>query len=192
MPNAHFCRSRPAAPRRDRRWNAVREPVSERGRRAPRHVAREVPPLLWQPTPELIESSGMTAYTRWLDAERGLSFASYHDLWAWSVADIDAFWGRSGTTSGSRRPSPMLACSASGRCPAPVVPRSGALLCRAHLPSSRPGRRRRDPRVGVASAGRDEAGGQLAQLTAGIATGLRRLGVGRVTGSPPTCRTSPR
>src|SRR5205085_11066438 len=31
-------------------------------------------------------------YTRWLAATRGLRFDGYHDLWAWSVADVEAFW----------------------------------------------------------------------------------------------------
>ena len=29
---------------------------------------------------------------RWLEAERGLSFDSYEDLWRWSVEDLDGFW----------------------------------------------------------------------------------------------------
>ena len=30
---------------------------------------------------------------RWLEAERGLSFTGYHDLWEWSVTDLEGFWG---------------------------------------------------------------------------------------------------
>jgi acetoacetyl-CoA synthetase len=48
--------------------------------------------LLWEPTAEVIERTTMTAYTRWLAAERGLHFDGYHDLWRWSVDDIEAFW----------------------------------------------------------------------------------------------------
>ena len=29
---------------------------------------------------------------RWLADTRGLSLTSYHDLWRWSVSDLDAFW----------------------------------------------------------------------------------------------------
>src|SRR4051794_21374862 len=29
---------------------------------------------------------------RWLRAERGLSFDDYHQLWQWSVDDLDGFW----------------------------------------------------------------------------------------------------
>jgi acetoacetyl-CoA synthetase len=31
-------------------------------------------------------------YQNWLRDQRGLSFANYHELWRWSVTDLDAFW----------------------------------------------------------------------------------------------------
>ena len=31
-------------------------------------------------------------YQHWLRDTRGLSFGSYHDLWRWSVTDLDGFW----------------------------------------------------------------------------------------------------
>ena len=49
--------------------------------------------ILWEPTEAFKEQSALTRYMRWLERERGLHFASYADLWAWSVADLDAFWG---------------------------------------------------------------------------------------------------
>ena len=48
--------------------------------------------LLWEPSAEAIERTTMTAYARWLQKERGLRFDGYHDLWQWSVDDIEAFW----------------------------------------------------------------------------------------------------
>ena len=48
--------------------------------------------LLWEPTAEAIERTTMTAYARWLQKERGLRFDGYHELWQWSVDDIEAFW----------------------------------------------------------------------------------------------------
>jgi acetoacetyl-CoA synthetase len=50
------------------------------------------PPLLWSPPEDLVETSTMTRFMRWLDAERGLTFDSYDELWRWSVDDIEAFW----------------------------------------------------------------------------------------------------
>jgi acetoacetyl-CoA synthetase len=48
--------------------------------------------LLWTPGPERAEGSNLAAFTRWLGAERGLRFAGYHELWRWSVTDLEAFW----------------------------------------------------------------------------------------------------
>ncbi|HFC12509.1 MAG TPA: acetoacetate--CoA ligase, partial [Anaerolineae bacterium] len=48
--------------------------------------------LLWQPSESDIEKANLTAYMRWLRAERGLDFADYPALWHWSVTEIEAFW----------------------------------------------------------------------------------------------------
>jgi len=47
-----------------------------------------MPTKLWEPPQELVESSTMTRYMRWLD--RG--FTTYDELWRFSVEDLDAFW----------------------------------------------------------------------------------------------------
>ena len=48
---------------------------------------------LWEPSAEAVEDSNMTAYMRWLEAERDLSFGGdYGRLWDWSVADVETFW----------------------------------------------------------------------------------------------------
>ena len=47
---------------------------------------------LWEPTPDALESSRLTAYMEWLAAERGLRFDGYPELWQWSVDDPDSFW----------------------------------------------------------------------------------------------------
>jgi acetoacetyl-CoA synthetase len=48
--------------------------------------------LLWTPSPERVDKAYLTAFTRWLATERGKSFASYADLWQWSVDDLEGFW----------------------------------------------------------------------------------------------------
>ncbi len=49
--------------------------------------------LLWEPSAETVERSNMTAYMRWLEAERGLSFeGDYHALWRWSTDSLEDFW----------------------------------------------------------------------------------------------------
>jgi acetoacetyl-CoA synthetase len=47
---------------------------------------------LWEPSAGLVERARMTAFMRWLEAERGLGFDGYHDLWRWSVDDLEGFW----------------------------------------------------------------------------------------------------
>jgi acetoacetyl-CoA synthetase len=47
---------------------------------------------LWEPPAELVERARMTEYMRWLQAERGLRFEGYHELWRWSVEDLEGFW----------------------------------------------------------------------------------------------------
>ena len=48
--------------------------------------------LLWTPSPERVNKAQLTAFTRWLAKERGKSFATYADLWQWSVDDLEGFW----------------------------------------------------------------------------------------------------
>ncbi|HEV7400501.1 MAG TPA: AMP-binding protein, partial [Solirubrobacterales bacterium] len=50
------------------------------------------PEKLWDPPAELVERARLTEYMRWLEAERGLSFADYDGLWRWSVDDLEGFW----------------------------------------------------------------------------------------------------
>ncbi len=50
------------------------------------------PEKLWEPSAELVERSRLREYMGWLEAERGLSFADYDELWRWSVDDLEGFW----------------------------------------------------------------------------------------------------
>ncbi len=51
------------------------------------------PQPLWTPSRERIERATLTRYARWLEQTRGLSFDSYAELWRWSVAELEQFWG---------------------------------------------------------------------------------------------------
>jgi acetoacetyl-CoA synthetase len=55
-------------------------------------VSAAAPEKLWEPAAELVERARMTEYMRWLAAERGLDFDGYHELWRWSVTDLEGFW----------------------------------------------------------------------------------------------------
>ena len=47
---------------------------------------------IWEPSPERVERANITRYLHWLRDRRGLRFASYDELWRWSVEDLDGFW----------------------------------------------------------------------------------------------------
>ena len=48
--------------------------------------------LLWEPSEELKENSNIARYMRWLEENKGLFFEGYHELWEWSVSDLEEFW----------------------------------------------------------------------------------------------------
>mgnify|MGYP000858731472 CR=1 FL=1 len=47
---------------------------------------------LWKPSKGLREQSNLKKYIDWLFVKKGLYFRSYHDLWEWSVTDLEDFW----------------------------------------------------------------------------------------------------
>ncbi|HTY50738.1 MAG TPA: AMP-binding protein, partial [Steroidobacteraceae bacterium] len=49
--------------------------------------------LLWTPGPERVADSNLVHYMRWLAEHGRPEFRDYHDLWYWSINDLEAFWG---------------------------------------------------------------------------------------------------
>ena len=135
--------------------------------------------LLWEPSAELVERSRLVEFMRWLEAERGLSFGGYAELWQWSVDDLDAFWDAIWDFFGLQ---------ADGE--------RGAVLASREMPGARwfPGTRlnyaehvfagKDDEEVAILHASElrelDElTWGELRQQVAAAAAGLRALGVER-------------
>ena len=50
------------------------------------------PPILWQPDEARVERATLTRYARWLAERHGVETEGYHDLWQWSVNDLEGFW----------------------------------------------------------------------------------------------------
>ena len=48
--------------------------------------------LLWEPSKEQQDKSRLKQFMKWLEETRGLSFATYDELWNWSVTSIEGFW----------------------------------------------------------------------------------------------------
>lgn len=57
-----------------------------------RSTASDPGELLWEPSRERIDSSRLTAYTKWLEERTGQSFDDYEELWSWSTENIEEFW----------------------------------------------------------------------------------------------------
>ena len=47
---------------------------------------------IWNPSEQQIKESNLTEYIEWLNEEKDLTFNNYHDLWEWSVDNIEVFW----------------------------------------------------------------------------------------------------
>ena len=74
--------------------------------------AGAAPPPLWPLAPEARERARIGRYLAWLEAERGLTFADYDELWRWSISDLDGFWTSIWEyfdVSGGPAPRPVLA-----------------------------------------------------------------------------------
>jgi acetoacetyl-CoA synthetase len=50
------------------------------------------PPVLWKPSEEQARHAVLMRYMSWLRERRSLDFASYDELWRWSVEDLEGFW----------------------------------------------------------------------------------------------------
>jgi acetoacetyl-CoA synthetase len=55
-------------------------------------VSGAAPEKLWEPPAELVERSRLREFMHWLQVEHGLGFATYDELWQWSVDELEAFW----------------------------------------------------------------------------------------------------
>jgi acetoacetyl-CoA synthetase len=49
--------------------------------------------VLWTPPADARDRFELGRYMNWLASERGLDFPDYQALHAWSISDLDAFWG---------------------------------------------------------------------------------------------------
>ncbi len=134
--------------------------------------------VLHTPQPRDVERAHITRYLAWLRSNRALDFASYDELWRWSVTDLEGFW-----TSivdffdvrFTRAPDRILS---SRSMPGARWFEGAALNYVDHV------FRWPDERLAVLACGEDGpvhtiTYGELRLRTAAMAEGLRRLGVGR-------------
>jgi acetoacetyl-CoA synthetase len=142
--------------------------------------------VLWAPPADIREHTRIGHYLRWLEEHRGLTFAGYHDLWEWSVTDLDGFWtsiweyfevGPPVTPASSPAPVPALAERAMPGArwfPTATLNYAGHMLREAGA----------DDRLAVLARSQtrgpvDLTAGDLRRQVARARAGLARLGVGR-------------
>lgn len=133
--------------------------------------------LLWEPSERWLSRAKVSGYLAWLAREKGLTFSSYDEAWQWSVTDLAGFWESVWEyfrVPGARGEGPV---------------RQGEMPDVAWFPGSslnyaRQALSRRDEHPAVVF--RSESGdartltyAELADRVGRVATGLRRLGVGR-------------
>jgi len=134
--------------------------------------------LLWKPTAESTAATGIARYLGWLRTEKHREFTDYASLWEWSVSDLEGFWGSLWEYFGVIAHAPHEAVLGSRTMPGATWFPGATLNYAEHA------LQRRDDRPAVIAASEV---GEVTQITfaelydqvAAVATGLRRLGVGR-------------
>ncbi|PJW20475.1 acetoacetate--CoA ligase [Geobacillus thermodenitrificans] len=135
--------------------------------------------ILWQPTDEQIKHSNIQRYMDWLKENKGLSFASYRQLWTWSVEQLEQFWETVWEYTGVQAETPYECVLRERKMPgAEWFP--GATLNYAkhifrHARADRPALIFRSERVPY----REVSWQELTEKTAAIAQALREMGVKR-------------
>ena len=144
--------------------------------------------VVWEPTPAEVEHAEISAFIKWLESSRGLTFKDYDELWQWSVGDLEAFWGAMWDYTNVKAHSPYRRV-VSGKMPHARWFEGATLNFAEHgLAGSD------DSRVVISvqedGRARELSRGQLRERVAAAAGGLRRLGLkkgDRVVALLPNC-----
>jgi acetoacetyl-CoA synthetase len=138
---------------------------------------RPTPPVLWSPDEARRERATLTQYARRL-AEGGVETTGYHDLWRWSVENLEEFWASIWETFDVRASAPYERVLASRAMPGAVWFPGSRLNFAEHV------LRDRDPgAVAVRHASElrslaETSWGALEEDTRRVASALRASGIG--------------
>jgi acetoacetyl-CoA synthetase len=134
--------------------------------------------ILWQPPSDARSRTRLGRYMTWLQESRSLSFATYDELWQWSVDDLEGFWSSLWEHFGIRSSQPYTRVLSSREMPgarwfegARLNYAEHELLTRGEAPAVLSYSQSRPPVVLSADELRDEV--------ARVRAGLQRLGVQR-------------
>ncbi len=135
--------------------------------------------VLWTPPADLWQTTEIGRLMRWLADRRGLEFASYDELWRWSVDDLEGFWGAIWDFYGIRAHSPYARVLADRGMPGARWFEGARLNYAEHLVGLDEDR----DRTAVLAQSQTRPPleltfGELRELAGAARTGLQRLGVG--------------
>jgi acetoacetyl-CoA synthetase len=136
------------------------------------------PKVLWSPTAERVETASLTRFARWVAATRGVDVtSSYADLWQWSVDELDDFWAAIWEFFDVQASTPYERVLGSREMPGAQWFPGARLSYAEHV-----FRGKQDSAIALQHASELReldfmTWGELRDLTARIATGLRFLGV---------------
>jgi acetoacetyl-CoA synthetase len=141
-------------------------------------MATDAPPVLWTPSAERVEDATITRFARWVAATRGVDVTgSYDALWRWSVDDLEGFWAAIWEFFDVQASTPYERVLGSRTMPGAEWFPGARLNYAEHV-----FRGKKDSELAMQYASelgaRDHLNwGELRDLTARIATGLKFLGV---------------
>jgi acetoacetyl-CoA synthetase len=136
------------------------------------------PKVLWTPTDERVEAAALTRFARWVASSRGVDVTGpYADLWQWSVDDVDGFWAAIWEYFDIQASVPYERVLGSRAMPGAEWFPGARLSYAEHVFRGKP-----DSAIALQHASELReldwmTWGELRDLTARIATGLRFLGV---------------
>jgi acetoacetyl-CoA synthetase len=135
--------------------------------------------VLWTPPADVRETTEIGRFLNWLRDERGRDLDGYDELWRWSVADLEGFWGAIWDFFGLRAHAPFERVLGSRAMPGAQWFPGARLNYAEHLLGSE------EDTDGVAVVARSQTRppieltfGELREHVARARAGLQRLGVG--------------
>jgi acetoacetyl-CoA synthetase len=135
--------------------------------------------ILWAPPADLRQSTEIGRFMNWVRDQRGLDFASFDELWRWSVSDLEGFWGAIWGFYGVRAHTPYERVLGASTMPGAQWFPGATLNYAEHMV----GRDQDGDRVAVVAQSQTRPPleltfGELREQVARARAGLQRLGVG--------------
>jgi acetoacetyl-CoA synthetase len=136
---------------------------------------------LWEPSKEFKENARISDYMRWLGVEKDLAFDDYNDLWEWSVTELEGFWASVWEYCGVEASEPYEGVLAKREMPGTEWFPGARLNYAENILKNAEGRSD-EPAIMHQSEVRSldsVTWGELRDMTAALADGLRAMGVER-------------